>query len=174
MDPIALDGFLDEETVGDQHGTTARFRLVVSPTDERVDEMLIPCSVTDPALAHSVLHELMLGDQLRVTGYLRLPRTPDDVMWLEVHTIEVLNTAPLRLVDPDAPLPGEPPLTEELREDQAVPLLERCASYVVLHDPTGLTHVWHATGACVGETDNPADITDLIDTFERRSPHGET
>jgi hypothetical protein len=174
MDPIALDGFLDEETVGDQHGTTARFRLAVSPTDERVDEMLIPCSVTDPELAHSVLHELTHGDQLRVTGYLRLPHTPDDVMWLEVHTIEVLNTAPLRLVDPDVPLPGEPPPTGRLEDNQAVPLLERSASYLLLHDPTGLTHVWHTTGASVGETENPDDIADLIDAFERRSPHGET
>ncbi|MEW2458911.1 hypothetical protein [Streptomyces albus] len=48
-DAIVLDGFLDEETVpGDPYGSTARFRLTVSPTDERTDEMILP-SHADPA-----------------------------------------------------------------------------------------------------------------------------
>ncbi|MEU9125737.1 hypothetical protein AB0C96_38990 [Streptomyces sp. NPDC048506] len=95
-DAIALDGFLDEETVpGDLHGSTARFRLAISPTDERTDGMILSCSVADPVLAHAVLHDLQPGDQLRVTGYLRLPRTPDDPMWLAVVQLKVLATAPL-------------------------------------------------------------------------------
>ncbi|MFE1774270.1 hypothetical protein [Streptomyces sp. NPDC059008] len=77
-----LDGFLDEEAVpGDLHGATAR-RLTVSPTDERTDErtdeMILPCSVADPVLAHAVLSDLQPGGQLRVTGYLRLPRAARD------------------------------------------------------------------------------------------------
>ncbi|WP_267884795.1 hypothetical protein [Streptomyces sp. NRRL S-87] len=36
-DAIALDGFLDEETVpSDLHGSTAQFRLTVSPRDEMI------------------------------------------------------------------------------------------------------------------------------------------
>ncbi|MGP3633876.1 hypothetical protein ACTU45_10995 [Streptomyces sp. 24-1644] len=95
-DAIALDGFGDEETVpGDLHGATARFRLTVSPTDE----MVLPCSVTDPELAHAVIHDLVPSDKLRVTGHLRLPRTPHEPMWLVVSTLAVLETAPL-LSDP--------------------------------------------------------------------------
>ncbi|MET9208233.1 hypothetical protein ABZW38_24190 [Streptomyces bacillaris] len=89
-DAIALDGFLDEETVpGDLHGSTARFRLTVSPTDERADEMILPCTVADSVLAHAVIHDLVPGDKLRVTGYLRLPRTPDEPMWLVVTELAV-------------------------------------------------------------------------------------
>ncbi|MFI6768166.1 hypothetical protein [Streptomyces sp. NPDC050355] len=73
-DAIALDGFLDEEAVpGDLNGSTARFQLTVSPTDERTDDMILPCSVADPVLAHAVLSDLQPGDQLRVTNCLRLP-----------------------------------------------------------------------------------------------------
>ncbi|MFE7614357.1 hypothetical protein [Streptomyces sp. NPDC057496] len=108
---VVLDGFLDEETVpGDLHGTTARFRLVVSPTDERADEMVLPCTVTDPELAHAVIHDLAPGDQLRVTGYLRIPRTPDEPMWLAVTTLTVLETAP-RLSDPALRVLAEPAQT---------------------------------------------------------------
>ncbi|MFE7929867.1 hypothetical protein ACFU6S_14180 [Streptomyces sp. NPDC057456] len=92
---VALDGFLDEETVpGSPDETSARFRLIVSPTDEPVDEMVMPCTATTPALAAAVLHDLVPGDQLRITGYLRLPRTPDEPMWLDV-TLDVLWAAPL-------------------------------------------------------------------------------
>jgi hypothetical protein len=103
---ISLDGFLDEETVpGDVHGATARFRVTVSPTDGRMDEMILPCSVADPALAHAVLHDLAPGDKLRVTGYLHLPGTPDAPIWLAVTALAVLETAPLVLAwDDSAPV----------------------------------------------------------------------
>ncbi|WP_331730823.1 hypothetical protein [Streptomyces sp. NBC_00016] len=95
---VALEGFLDDETVpGGSQETSARFRLIVSPTDERADEMVLPCTATTPALAAAVLHDLVPGDQLRITGHLRLPRTPDEPMWMDVTTLEVLWTAPLPL-----------------------------------------------------------------------------
>jgi hypothetical protein len=93
---VTLDGFLYDEAVrGDRCETTARFRLVVSPTDEVVDEMVVPCTATTPVLAAAVLHDLAPGDQLRITGYLCLPRTPDEPIWLDVTTLEVLWAAPL-------------------------------------------------------------------------------
>ncbi|MFD7748000.1 hypothetical protein ACFV2V_16905 [Streptomyces sp. NPDC059698] len=92
---IVLDGFLENATIpGDLHGSTARFRLTLSPTDERTDETVLPCTVTDPALAHAVLHDLAPGDKLRVTGHLHIPRTPDEPMRLAVTTLAVLDTAP--------------------------------------------------------------------------------
>ncbi|MEU1193546.1 hypothetical protein [Streptomyces sp. NPDC005859] len=46
---VALDGFLDDETVpGSPQETSARFRLIVSPTDERADEMVMPCTPPPP------------------------------------------------------------------------------------------------------------------------------
>ncbi|MFC9602482.1 hypothetical protein ACFTTN_03340 [Streptomyces niveus] len=94
-DAIVLDGFLDDEIAPGPHGSTARFRLTVSPTDELVDEMILPCTVNEPVMAYAVLHELRPGDQLCVTGHLRLPRTPDEPMWMDVNALEVLDTAPL-------------------------------------------------------------------------------
>lgn len=74
---VTLDGFLDDETVpGDNRTTTARFRLTISPTDDTIEETMLPCAVTDANLAISVLTELVPGDELRVTGYLRLPPPP--------------------------------------------------------------------------------------------------
>ncbi|MFC9004492.1 MULTISPECIES: hypothetical protein [Streptomyces] len=73
-DAIVLDGFMEEETVtSDLHGSTARFRLTVFPTDERTAEMVLPCGVTDPGLALAVIHDLVPGDKPRVTGHLRPP-----------------------------------------------------------------------------------------------------
>lgn len=67
----------------------------MSPTDERTDEMILPCTVTDPVMAHAVLNDLVPGDKLRVTGYLRLPRTRDGPVGLDVARLEILQSAPL-------------------------------------------------------------------------------
>ncbi|MFI9080941.1 hypothetical protein ACIGW8_31480 [Streptomyces sioyaensis] len=99
-DAIALDGFLDEETMPGS-GTTARFRLTVSPTNDGTDEMVLPCSVADPVMAHAVLHDLAPGNPLRVTGYLHLPRTPTEPMFLVVTELRVLQSTLLL----DAPAP---------------------------------------------------------------------
>ncbi|MFD8440466.1 hypothetical protein ACFV2I_36115 [Streptomyces microflavus] len=153
-DAIVLDGFLEEATVpGDLHGSTARFRLTVSPTDERTDEMILPCGVTDPALALAVIHDLVPGDKLRVTGYLRLPRTPDEPVWLAVTTLAVLQTAPL-LTDP-APDPTA--------------VLERFGPYLCYFDAdTPVVEVFTETGQPVGTAPDPDKIGALLDTYEER------
>lgn len=105
-DVIVLDGFLEEPSVpGDLHGSTARFRLTISPTDERTDEMVLPCNVTDPALAFAAIHDLAPGDTLRVTGHLHLPRTPGDPMWLAVTTLTVRKPLPSSPTKPPTPPP---------------------------------------------------------------------
>ncbi|MFJ3630339.1 hypothetical protein ACIPQ3_30045 [Streptomyces albidoflavus] len=153
-DAIALDGFLDEETVpGDLHGSTARFRLTVSPTDERTDEMTLPCTVADPALAHAVIHDLVPGDRLRVSGYLRLPRTPAEPMWLAVTELAVLETAP-ELSDPAA---------------VATAVIERYGPYVCWFDAdtTGV-EVFTEGGTWVGTAPEPTNLGALFDAFEHR------
>ncbi|MFI6143749.1 hypothetical protein ACIBCC_36870 [Streptomyces griseus] len=157
-EPIALDGFLEEPSVpGDLHGSTARFRLTVSPTDERTDEMVLPCNVTDPALAHAAIHDLAPGDKLRVTGHLHLPRTPDDPMWLAVTTLTVLETAPL--------------LTDQAPDATAV--LERYGPYLCYFDAdTTEVEVFTETGQQVGTAPDPARIGTLLEAFEERQAAG--
>ncbi|MCX4616479.1 hypothetical protein [Streptomyces mirabilis] len=46
--PLALDGYLDTIPEPDDGGTTARFRLVSSPTDDVEDEAIVPCTAKDP------------------------------------------------------------------------------------------------------------------------------
>lgn len=142
---------------GDLEGSTARFRLTVSPTDERTDEMILPCSVADPALAHAVIHDLEPGDKLRVTGYLRLPRTPDEPMWMVVSTLAVLETAPL-LSNPAA---------------VATAVLERYGHYVCWFDAdtTGV-EVFTETGDWVGTAPDPNGIGGLLEDFEHRQAAG--
>lgn len=154
-DAITLDGFLDEETVpGDVHGSTARFRLTVSPTDERTDEMILPCSVADAELTHAVIHDLVPGDKLRVTGHLRLPRTPDEPIWLVVTALAVLETA-LSLSDPAA---------------VATAVIERYGPYVCWFDAedSGEVPVWTEAGVWVGIADDPNALGELIEAFEQR------
>ncbi|MFI0915473.1 hypothetical protein [Streptomyces abikoensis] len=178
-DAIALDGFLDEETVpGDLHGTTARFRLTLSPTDERTDETILPCTVADPMLAHAVLYDLQPGAQLRVTGYLRLPRTPDEPMGLHVDAIEVLAAAPFAGPAEDV-LDASPAelhvMTGHVATLAEHGLIERYGPYVVYHDPEiAATSVWTATGAWVGKAEYPATVGGLIDQFERGSAADES
>ncbi|AGK75101.1 hypothetical protein ACIF6I_36300 [Streptomyces microflavus] len=153
-EPIVLDGLLEEPSVpGGLHGSTARFRLTVSPTDERTDETLLPCGITDPELAHAVIHDLVPGDTLRVTGHLHLPRTPDEPMWLAVTTLAVLETAPL-LTDP-APDPTA--------------VLERFGPYLCYLDAdTPVVEVFTETGQPVGTAPDPDKIGALLDVFEER------
>ncbi|WP_217208905.1 hypothetical protein [Streptomyces sp. AC550_RSS872] len=158
-DAIALDGFLDEETVPGLHGTSTRFRIFVSPTDERTDEMVLPCTVTDPVMAAAVLNDLVPGDKVRVTGYFRVPRTPDEPMWLAVTALELLQTAP-------QPTHPDPDTGEAITA-----MLERYGPYVCFIDAdTDEVPVWTETGAWVGVADTPADIAELLDSHEQR--HG--
>lgn len=155
---VVLEGFLDEETLPGPRDATARFRIHLAADEDRVDEAVLPCVVANPALAAVVLNERKRGDLLRVVGRLRLPQTPDGAMWLEVHAIDVLH--PTLLPDPD--------------DEEVTPFIERYASYVVIYDPDGLTHVWHETGDQIGSTDDPSEISDLIHTYEQRTASGDT
>ncbi|MFC9183354.1 hypothetical protein ACFTZJ_22095 [Streptomyces globisporus] len=153
--PIVLDGFLEEDSMpSDALGSTVRFRLTVSPTDERTDEMVLPCNVTDPALAHALIHDLVPGDKLRVTGHLHLPRTPDEPMWLAVTTLAVLETMPL----PTEPAPAA----------TATATLKRYGPYVCYFDAdTPKVEIFTEDGEPVG-TAEPGEIGELLEAFEQR------
>lgn len=136
---ITLAGFLDEETVPDD-GCTARFRLTLSATDDPVDESLLPCTVTDPELAHWVLYDLAPGTQLRVTGHLHVPRTTDDNLRLHIVTIQVLAPPP-----PTAPAAGFDALADIGLPDDG--LIDRFGGYLASHDPVGVASAWTRDGA---------------------------
>ncbi|MFE2823474.1 hypothetical protein [Streptomyces sp. NPDC059271] len=157
-DLIALDGFLDEEIVpGDAHGSIARFRLVVSPSDELADEMILPCTATDPRLTRAVLTELQPGDTLRVTGVLRLPRAPGEPTWLAVTGISVLATAP-QLTDPAAP---------------ATTVIEQYGPYLCVFDAdTAEVEAFTQDGAWVGTVPEPSGLSNLFAAFEERQATG--
>jgi hypothetical protein len=157
-DAIALEGFLDEETMpGDLHSSTARIRLTVSPTDERTDEMILPCSVANAELAHAVIHDLVPGDKLRVTGHLRLPRTPDEPMWLVVTALTVLETAP-QLSDLAA---------------VAMAVIERHGPYICWFDAdTTDVEVFTEHGTWVGTAPEPNGLGELLEAFEHRQAAG--
>lgn len=182
-DPIVLDGALDEEVVlADPQGTAAVFRLILSPTDEMVDETVLPCRVASPALVQAIAYAYQAGDQLRVTGCLHIPQTPDHPFRLEVDRIELLQEAPARSPERDG---GEELdfLTADagdVYERTGISvhvadcgLLERHGTYLLWHDgDVAVTSVWAHTGAWVGETDDADRIGDLIADYERRPADG--
>ena len=115
--------------------------------------MILPCSVADPALAHAILHDLVPGDKLRVTGYFHLPRTPDAPMWLAVTALAVLETAP-QLSDPATAV---------------MALIERHGPYVCWFDAdTPEVEVFTETGGWVGAVPEPSDLGELLEAFEQR------
>jgi hypothetical protein len=179
-DGIVLDGYLDEEVAADDHvGTRARFRLIVSPTDELVDEMVLPCSVADPELTAAVLHELRPGDHVRVTGYLGLPRISGHPMWLHVLTLELLGTLPLEPTDDDGDGQADDASTTAAADPVApadgdtlsdAGRLERFGPYIVWSDPDLCADtVWTETGELLGTAVYPDTATTLIDTHQRRT-----
>ncbi|MFI1726441.1 hypothetical protein [Streptomyces sp. NPDC020489] len=163
---IALDGYLDDHSLPDDDvsATTASFQLVVCPTDDRVDELVIPCLATDPDLVRAVLTDLDPQDLLRVTGYLQLPDHPGDGLRLHVYGIDVLDSGTeLATVDSE----------QDLQPDSLAPqgLLERHAAYQLWHDPdTGRSSVWHVCGTWVGATDDPSRLEDVIAAHEQPPP----
>lgn len=160
LDAIALDGFLDEETVSGLHGSSARFRIFVSPTDERSDEMILPCTVDDPAMAAAVLNNMVPGDLVRVTGYIHLPRTPDEPMWLDVTDLELLQPAP--------------PRTDLDTGTAATSMLERYGPYVCWFDAdTSEVEVFTEAGDWVGTAPEPNDLGELLEAFEQRQAAGD-
>ncbi|MFJ9825278.1 hypothetical protein ACIRSU_13040 [Streptomyces sp. NPDC101160] len=119
--------------------------------------MILPCSITDSELAHAVIHDLVPGDKLRVTGYLRLPRTPDESMWLVVTTLAVLENAP-QLSDPAA---------------VATAVIERYGPYVCYFDAdVPEVEVFTETGVPVGTAPEPTGIGELLEAFEQRQAAG--
>ncbi|MEV8529219.1 hypothetical protein AB0451_34610 [Streptomyces sp. NPDC052000] len=163
---IVLDGFLDEETLPGRDGCTARFRLTLSPTDDPVDEGMLPCTVADPELAQWALRDLIPGTHLRVTGYLHVPSAPDDHLRLHVATIEVLAPAPGTVL-----AAGLEALAEIGLPDDG--FIDRFGPYLTFHDPVGVASVWTTTGAWVGQADyNPDTVSDVIFAFERDTAAG--
>jgi hypothetical protein len=178
-----LDGYLEEDPQpGDSLAVTALFRLTLSPTEDAVNEAILPCTVADPQLAHEVLHDLRPGDRLRVTGSIRIPQIPGGILRVCVSALEVLDTAPLRLADAaepetspgDSPSDDLPPLPPGFSLPDDGGLLERFGPYLAYSDPdTTLISVWRDDGAWVGADAYPVSAGDLIDAFERRTAAGE-
>lgn len=161
---IVLDGYLDDQTLPDDLSeASVRFQLVVSPTEDRIDELVMPCTVTNPELAHAVVNDLGASDLLRVSGHLLLPRDPADGIRLQVSAIHVLEDG----ID----------LSQVASEDELGPAalseygyIERYADYQTWNDPDAcLTSVWHASGEWVDSTDDPSALSDLIATHRRRT-----
>jgi hypothetical protein len=183
-DMAVLDGYLEDDPLpGDSLALTALFRLTLSPTDDVADEAILPCTVTDPQLAHQVLHTLRPGDRLRVTGAIRLPQIPGDALRVCVSALEVLDTAPPRLSRDTGALPQPPARAAEQNVQPPLPPgaslahdgeLERVGPYVIHYDPdTTITSVWRQDGKWVGADAYPVSVDDLIDAFERRTAAGE-
>lgn len=146
--PLTVDGFLDTvPTPGDAPGT-ARFQLIVSPTDDVVDDVIWSCTTRNPRIVHVLLTEIQPGDLLHVSGVLAQSDNPAEPARLTVDSLEVLAPAPARA----------------LREM----VLDRYGDYCVIFDADhDQVPVFTALGQWVGLADNPDAITTLIDIHER-------
>lgn len=146
--PLTVDGFLDTVPTPGEAPYTARFQLVVSPTDDVVDDVIWSCTTSKPGIAHALLTEIQPGDLLHVSGVLTQSNDPAEPARLTVDALELLATAPARA----------------LREM----VLDRYGDYVVVFDAdTETVPVFTALGQWVGMAESPDAIGTLIEIHER-------
>ncbi|MEU7649912.1 hypothetical protein [Streptomyces huasconensis] len=93
---LTIDGYLDTVPVPGTSPGTARFELIVSPTDDITDDAAWSCSTGDPRIAHELLNALQPGDQLRITGTLLQSSGASTLARFTVDALEVLAPAPVR------------------------------------------------------------------------------
>ncbi|MFJ9634858.1 hypothetical protein ACIRU8_44930 [Streptomyces sp. NPDC101175] len=146
--PLTIDGFLyTVPAPGDDPGT-ARFQLVVSPTDDATDDVVWPCTTNDPRIAYALLTEIQAGDLLHVSGFLSQLDDPAQPARLTVDDLEVLAPAPVRAL-------------QEM-------VLDRYGDYVVVFDAdTQAVPVFTAGGQWVGMAESPDAIGTLIEIHEQ-------
>ncbi|WPO76291.1 hypothetical protein [Streptomyces sp. KN37] len=145
---LTIDGYLDTVPTLGAAPHTARFQLVVSPTEDLVDDVIWSCTTGDPRITHELLTDIQPGDLLRVTGILLQPSTPAEAARLTVDALQVLATAPARAL-------------QEM-------VLDRYGDYIVVFDAdTDAVPVFTACGQWVGWAETPDTITTLIDVHER-------
>ncbi|MGX1127826.1 hypothetical protein RKD49_007942 [Streptomyces glaucescens] len=146
--PLTVDGFLDTvPTPGDAPGT-ARFQLIVSPTDDAADDVVWSCTTGIARIAYALLTEIQPGDLSHVSGFLTQPDDQAEPARLTVDTWEVLATAPARAL-------------QEM-------VLGRYGDYVVVFDAdTDTVPVFTALGQWVGMAATPDAIGTLIEIHER-------
>ncbi|MDL5206678.1 hypothetical protein [Streptomyces sp. ALI-76-A] len=145
---LTVDGYLDTIPTPGDAPYTARFELVVSPTDDVVDDVIWSCTTSKPGIVHELLTEIQPGDLLHVSGVLTQPHNAAEPALLTVDALEVLATAPARA----------------LQET----VLDRYGDYVVVFDPdTDAVPVFTALGQWVGEAKSPDTIGTLIELHER-------
>ncbi|MFE4825182.1 hypothetical protein ACFRFU_54625 [Streptomyces sp. NPDC056704] len=146
--PFTVDGFLDTVPTPGDAPYSARFQLVVSPTDDVVDDVIWSCTTSKPGIAHTLLTEIQPGDLLHVSGVLTQPNDPAEPARLTVDALELLATAPARAL-------------EEM-------VLDRYGDYVVVFDAdTDAVPVFTALGQWVGMAESPDAIGTLIEIHER-------
>ena len=146
--PLTVDGFLDAVPTPGDAPYTARFQLVVSPTDDVVDDVIWSCTTGNARIAHALLTEIQPGDLLHVSGVLTQPDSAAEPARLTVDALDVLSPAPARA----------------LREM----VLDRYGVYVVVFDAdTDAVPVFTALGQWVGMAESPDAIGTLIEIHER-------
>ncbi|WP_217239821.1 hypothetical protein [Streptomyces sp. AC555_RSS877] len=145
---LTVDGYLDAVPTPGAEPYTARFELVVSPTDDVVDDVIWYCTTSKPGIVHALLTEIQPGDLLHVSGVLTQPDNPAEPARLTVDALEVLATAPARAL-------------QEM-------VLDRYGDYVVVFDAdTDTVPVFTTLGQWVGTAESPDTIGTLIEIHER-------
>jgi hypothetical protein len=145
---LTVDGFLDTIPTPGDAPYTARFQLVVSPTDDVVDDVTWSCTTSKPGIVHALLTEIQPGDLLHVSGVLTQPASAAEPARLTVDALELLATAPARAL-------------KEM-------VLDRYGDYVVVFDAdTDTVPVFTALGQWVGTAESPDTIGTLIEIHER-------
>lgn len=142
---LTVDGYLDTVPTPGDAQYTARFQLIVSPTDDVVDDVTWPCTTSKPGIVHALLTEIQPGDLLHVSGVLTQPDNPVKPASFTVDALEVLATAPARAL-------------QEM-------VLDRYGDYVVVFDADTVP-VFTALGQWVGTAESPDTIGTLIEIHE--------
>jgi hypothetical protein len=150
--PLTLCGFItaDPDITEDlpTGGLRIRFTLAYSPSDDLVDDAVLPCVLFDGVSREDVAAFLYAGAAVVVTGRLRLPDQAGDRLVLEVTDLEEDGDSEDRRDDPstvvalsDGRLDCPAPASATTVNGCTVVLCERT-------DGPPLRYLLTATGAC--------------------------
>ncbi|MFD8078169.1 hypothetical protein ACFV3E_36580 [Streptomyces sp. NPDC059718] len=151
---VAWEGYVTGE-VHAGTGAAAHMGLIVSWTDDPVDELVMPVAISDPALAQD-LTELQEGHHLRLTGHLCLSPS-GDTLWLEATGTEVLDAPALCVI-------GDGPASLYWHHIHGT----RDRSYVVADLGGSHLSVWSPSGYWVGYAFGPGEVDTKIAEYEQK------
>ncbi|WP_326581729.1 hypothetical protein OIE69_43975 (plasmid) [Actinacidiphila glaucinigra] len=148
---VEWEAFVHRDVLSGAAPGTACIRLYVSPTADYVDDLMIPCQVTNPDQAALALTELQDRTIVRVCGDV-CHSAISGALWLNLQQIEIVGAPALDAV-------GDGQASLEIRDHM----------YVVTDLGNSYLSVFTVAGDWVGYASGRDDVNTKIEEYEHKA-----